>query len=38
MIAPDTMPKMIHLLNIVGGSIVKEDHGQGVVELIIEKR
>lgn len=38
LITPETMPKMIHLLNIVGGSIVKEDHGDGVVELIVEKR
>lgn len=29
---------MIHLLNIVGGGIIKEEHGDGVVELIVEKR
>jgi hypothetical protein len=38
LIAPETMPKMIHLLNIVGGHILKEEHREGVVELIIEKR
>ncbi|MGB9712452.1 hypothetical protein [Dissulfurimicrobium hydrothermale] len=38
LIMPDVMPKMIRLLNIVGGKVIKEHHGHGFIELIIEKR